>query len=337
MGIQKKRLHHIMNPKKGGNEMIPKHIRVSKEAENSYSFAVGDEIRKSLVAPWKLPILPFSLSKRIYAHRKTISRNPLEKGLSDCLFIFDLEKMRVPDQKTFTNHALNYSDKCIAVGIGSPKTTSRFDHLIPSKKDLNLEAKKWNLMLENLLLGIIRAHKPDKLIFVGKYPYAGLMSVLRRCEPKSGFFWIHVRGEQKIIDERSGKFEKTVGLSHFSQNNEIVQNTIYFDEDPLGEFKQQMKENGITVISKSMHAQYLVLKKDTHDFESMLLRNQTLFVDSKLQPLIQHVPDYLLGNLIFSDSDINETIQSVITYRKSVIRRPIPLSKVETKLDIWLN
>ena len=39
--------------------MIRKYIHVDKEAENSYSFAVGDEIRKALVAPWKLPILPF--------------------------------------------------------------------------------------------------------------------------------------------------------------------------------------------------------------------------------------------------------------------------------------
>ncbi len=37
--------------------MIRKYIHVDKEAENSYSFAVGDEIRKALVAPWKLPIL----------------------------------------------------------------------------------------------------------------------------------------------------------------------------------------------------------------------------------------------------------------------------------------
>ena len=116
--------------------------------------------------------------------------------------------MRVSDQKAFTDHALNYSDKCIGVGIGSPKTQSRFDHLISSRRDLNIEAKEWNSMLENFLLGVIRAHKPKKLVFVGKYPYAGLMSVLRRCEPKSEFFWIHIRGEQKIIDERSDKFEK---------------------------------------------------------------------------------------------------------------------------------
>ena len=45
--------------------MIRKYIHVDKEAENSYSFAVGDEIRKALVAPWKLPILPLSLPKRI--------------------------------------------------------------------------------------------------------------------------------------------------------------------------------------------------------------------------------------------------------------------------------
>jgi hypothetical protein len=207
-----------MNRKKRGSEMIPKYIHVNKEAENSYSFAVGDEIRKSLVAPWKLPLLPFSLPKRIFAHQKIISQLRLEEAIADCLFIFDLEKMRVSDQKAFTDHALNYSNKCIGAGIGSPKTQSRFDHLISSKRDLNIEAREWNSMLENFLLGIIRAHKPKKLVFVGKYPYAGLMSVLRRCEPKSEFFWIHVRSEQKIIDERSSKFKKTILLQKSSEN-----------------------------------------------------------------------------------------------------------------------
>ncbi len=317
--------------------MIRDYVHVDKEAENSYSFAVGDEIRKSLVAPWKLPILPFSLPKRIFSHRKTISHIQQEEPLADCLFIFDLEKMRASDQKAFTDHALNYSDKSIGIGIGSPKTQSRFDHLISSKRDFNIEAKEWNSLLEKLLLGVIRAHKPKKLIFVGKYPYAGLMSVLRKCSPKSKFFWIHVRSEQKIIQERSGKFEKTIALNHFSRNDDIVSNTIYFDEPPSEKFRKQMKQDGITIINKTKHAQYLVLEKSKHDFKSMLIRNQTLFLDSKLQPLIQHLPNYLLGNLIFSDSNIHETIQSVINYRKGIVRKPSPLSTVEAKLDIWLN
>ena len=317
--------------------MIPNYILVDKEAENSYSFAVGDEIRKSLVAPWKLSILPFSLPKRIFTHRKTISQTRLDEALADCLFIFDLEKMRVSDQKAFTDHALNYSDRCIGVGIGSPKTQSRFDHLISSKRDLNIEAKEWNSMLENFLLGVIRAHKPKKLIFVGKYPYAGLMSVLRKCEPKSEFFWIHVRGEQEIINQRSEKFEKTVALHHFSNNDDIVRNTIYFDDPPPEKFREQMKKDGISIIKNTEHAQYLVLTKDEHDFKVMLMRNQTLIIDSKLQPVVQRLPNYLLGNLIYSDSNIFETIQSVINYRKGFIRKPMPLSSVEAKLDIWLN
>ena len=326
-----------MNRKKRGSKMTPDYIHVDKEAENSYSFAVGDEIRKSLIAPWKLPILPFSLPKRIFAHRKTISRLRLEEAIADCLFIFDLEKMRVSDQKAFTDHALNYSDKCIGVGIGSPKTQSRFDHLISSRRDLNIESKEWNSMLENFLLGVIRAHKPKTLIFVGKYPYAGLMSVLRRCQPKSEFFWIHVRGEQKIVDERSGKFEKTTALNHFSRNDDIVRNTIYFDDPPSEKFREQMKKDGITIIKNTEHAQYLVLNKNEHDFKAMLMRNQTLFVDSKLQPMMQHFPNYLLRNLIYSDSNIFETIQSVISFRKGVVRKPMPLSSVEARLDIWLN
>ena len=98
-----------------------------------------------------------------------------------------------------------------------------------------------------------------------------------------------------------------------------------------------MKKDGITIIKNTEHAQYLVLNKNEHDFEAMLMRNQTLFVDSKLQPMMQHFPNYLLGNLIYSDSNIFETIQSVISYRKGIVRKPMPLSSVEARLDIWLN
>ena len=98
-----------------------------------------------------------------------------------------------------------------------------------------------------------------------------------------------------------------------------------------------MKKDGITIIKNPEHAQYLVLKRNEHDFKTMLMKNQTLFVDSKLQPMMQHFPNYLLGNLIYSDSNNFETIQSVISYRKGIVRKPMPLSSVEARLDIWLN
>ena len=80
-------------------------IRIAKEAEDSYSFAVGDEMRRSLMAPWRIPIFPLSMIKRIATHRKILKENREMNSITDCVFIFDLEKMRLSDQKSFTNQA----------------------------------------------------------------------------------------------------------------------------------------------------------------------------------------------------------------------------------------
>lgn len=338
MGIQKKRLHHTMNQKKRGNNMIQKYIYVEKEAESSYSFAVGDEVRKSLVAPWRILTLPFSLPMRIITHRSKIKDTKIKPALTECLFILDLEKMRSSDQKAFTTQAKNYSDKGIAIGIGIPKTETVFDHLISTRKELKLEAKEWNSMLEKFLLGLIRSHRPKKLVFVGKYPYAGLMSVLRKCKPENKFFWIHVRGEQDIVNERSKKFHKTIELSHFSRHDNIVGNTIFFDENPSIDFDSDLKECGISIIKNSEHAQYIVTGKKGPDYNTMLMRNQTVFVNAELQSELGQFPDYLLGNLIFYDPNNKyDTILSVIDYRKNVVNKISPITTVEAKLDIWLN
>ena len=52
-------------------------IRIAKEAEESYSFAVGDEMRRSLMAPWRIPMFPLSMIKRIVTHRKILKENHL--------------------------------------------------------------------------------------------------------------------------------------------------------------------------------------------------------------------------------------------------------------------
>lgn len=74
------------------------------------------------------------------------------------------------------------------------------------------------------------------------------------------------------------------------------------------------------------------------DYNTMLMRNQTVFVNAELQSELGQFPDYLLGNLIFYDPNNKyDTILSVIDYRKNVVNKISPITTVEAKLDIWLN
>tara|TARA_B100000768_G_scaffold138500_1_gene129655 strand:- start:1323 stop:2279 length:957 start_codon:yes stop_codon:yes gene_type:complete len=318
--------------------MEQQHIRVNKEAEDSYSFAVGDELRKSIVSPWRLPLLPVTLTKRVLSHRKAKALNDALPNLVDCIFVYDLEKMRLSDQKSFTNQSLNYSENSIGIGIGNSLIDANFRHSIPTRREMDVEPKEWNTLLENFLLGIIRAYRPQKFVFVGKYPYAGMMSVLRKCQTENGFYWIHVRGDSKTIEQRSEKFTKSKPFSYFTDHDTIVRNTIFFDHETSDNVVKRLKSNGVNIISTPEHAEYLVLQHDGYDCKNLLMRNQTIFILSSAQSSLRHIPDYLLPNLIVCDlKQRNETILSVVTFRKIRRTKKAPLMPVEAKIDLWLN
>lgn len=313
-------------------------VRVAKEAEESYSFAVGDEMRRSLMAPWRIPILPLSMIKRIATHRKILKENREISSITDCVFIFDLEKMRLSDQKSFTNQALSYANNSIGIGIGEPSFPADYKHILPTRRHLNIEPREWNSMLEYFLLGVIRSYRPKKVVFVGKYPYAGIMSVLRKCEPKNGFYWIHVRGDTEVVDERSTKFNLTKALAFFTDQDSIVRNTIFFDYEPPKDLVQNLNKKGIHIIQTKEHAEYMSLVKTNYDFKGMLMKNQTLFLQPEAEKCLGFIPNYLLPNLVVTGPEnISVLIEDVVTFRKGLVGKKSPVMSVEAKLDLWLS
>ena len=318
--------------------MQENHIRVNKEAEHSYSFAFGDELRKSLIAPWKIPILPISLTHRMISHRKNRISSDALPFLKNCIFVYDLEKMRRGDQKSFTNQSLNGSNDNIGIGIGTSMIEADFKHHIPTRKEMNVEPKEWNILLEEFLLGLIRAYRPQKLVFVGKYPYAGLMSVIRKCQTDKGFYWIHVRGDEDVVEQRSEKFAKAESLSFFTGQDTIIRNTVFFDSEVSPKIAMKLKNNGINIISSSEHAEYLNLEKSGYDYRGLLMKNQTIFISPDAQKSLGHVPNYLLPNLVICNSqEREETVSTVIKFRKKMLNKKTPMMTVEAKLDLWLQ
>ncbi|MEC8352943.1 MAG: hypothetical protein VXZ47_01230, partial [Candidatus Thermoplasmatota archaeon] len=139
------------------------YISVENEAENSYSFAFGDEVRQSILAPWKLPFLPLSIPYRFLKLTKKANQNNSNQS-ADILMIYDLEKMRKKDQQAFVKQSMNYSQEIISLGIGQPLVDVSFNHHIRSRSEWDIEPKNWNYAIENLILGLIRAYKPKKLV-----------------------------------------------------------------------------------------------------------------------------------------------------------------------------
>ena len=102
---------------------------------------------------------------------------------------------------------MNYSPKIVSLGIGQPLIDVSFNHHIPSRSEWNIESRNWNYAIEDLILGLIRAHKPRKLIFVGKYPYAGVSEIINHkivenskySNSTDKMYWISVRGDKSTI------------------------------------------------------------------------------------------------------------------------------------------
>jgi hypothetical protein len=320
---------------------LTEYIRVEKEAEESFSFAFGDEIRYSLTAPWMIPLLPFTLPYRLMKLNKRKSNIDAEQS-SDVLMIYDLEKMRKNDQEYFVKQSLQYSQKAITLGIGEPLINVAFNHHLPSRSEWNIEPKKWNLAAENLILGLIRTYKPKKLIFVGKYPYAGILEAIRRCNSTEKMFWISVRGDKSTISERSKRFMKVTDLNHFTETELFIKNTIYFDNDSqsiLEKLKKTIEDNEINVLSNPDNAEYVVLSNSRTDLLKPLLRNQTVMYPKHMEfDEGLKIPNYAMKNLVRIEDGYEDFIfQSMFNFRNTRESKSSFIMSVQSKLDIWLE
>jgi len=316
-------------------------ITIENEAENSFSFAFGDELRRGILSPWLFPLLPINIPRRLLMLRKE-RRCVSDTQNIDCLFVFDLEKMRTKDQKAFVEDALNYTDNIITLGIGKPSIGVVFDHQISSRSERNVEPREWNTSVEKIILGIIRAYRPQKMVFVGKYPYAGIISAMRRCNSRENMHWISVRGDKNTINERSDRFSKVKDLTYFVEHDEIVRNTIYFDDEST-EMKRLLastaQENGINMIKTIEHAEFLFVSNSETDIMKHLLKNQTIIYSSTSRVgLGIEIPSYVVNNLICIEKGHElSTFKRMILYRKGKNNRSNAVMSVQAKLDVWFN
>ena len=317
------------------------YICVEKEAEDSYSFAFGDEIRQSVLAPWKLPFLPILLFYRfLKLKRKINDLNPNQSA--DLLVIYDLEKMRQKEQRAFVKQSMAYSQKIVSLGIGKPLIDVSFNHHLPSRSEWDIEPKKWNYAIEDLILGLIRAHKPKKLIFVGKYPYAGILEAIRKCNSTNKMYWISVRGDKTTIDERSMRFNKVTDINYFTESDLFIKNTISFDEQSesiKGKLTELLEKKSINILSNPNNAEYVVISNPETDILQYLLKNQTVIYDSTTDFVEEAIfPSFVIPNMVRMGPDNHTTMfKDMFNFRNQNTTHQLKITSVQSKIDIWIN
>jgi hypothetical protein len=177
------------------------HLYFKKSVEFSYTFQFADALRDSVIHPWKLPALPLNLWKR---HR--IIQLNKKSGPSDSpfLFIIDYDKFNVADRLQFQPFFNSLQDAEVFI-ISNEHIEEASYHFTPYHST-NKSKIEWNQDLEQLLKVVIAMTKPEKLVFVGQYPYSGIMSILRQIEPNYNTAWIPCHAKDQTLRERSSKF-----------------------------------------------------------------------------------------------------------------------------------
>ena len=177
------------------------YLRIEENPSESISFLIGNVLREILFEPWKFVLLPLTLYRRIRRQRST-KQIILESNI-DILYLIDAETLSNQEVSKFQQILSSRGNDLIA-SIGD--FDSIVDYSIPSRKSNTDTKYQWNNDLENILASIIASRRPKKLIFIGKYPYAGLLSVVRRLESQVFTAWLPIRSQPKTIKERSSRF-----------------------------------------------------------------------------------------------------------------------------------
>lgn len=198
-----------------------------KSIEFSYSFQFADAVRDSIIRPWKLPMLPVEMWKR---HRIIRDNKKYQKSETPFLFIIDYQKFSQADRYQFQSF-FNSLDKAEIFIIGDEQIDGASFHF-PSIRSTNKSKKDWNNDLAQLLTVVITMTKPEKLVFIGQYPYAGLMSILKKIEPKINTAWIAIHAKEQSLTERSGSFGHLLQWPQPNKRSFIHKaNTVYLSND----------------------------------------------------------------------------------------------------------
>jgi hypothetical protein len=221
------------------------YLRIKENPGESISFLIGNTFREVLFKPWKFVLLPLTLYKRIRLQRE--KQCIVLKSNIEILYLVDAESLMAKDLSMFEQTlSCRGNDLIATIGDFGPNV----DYLIPSRKSNADTKNQWNNDLEKTLESIIASRRPKKFIFIGKYPYAGLLSAIRRLESQKFVGWLPVRSQPKAIKERAFRFGSIIEWdSAVEPTIELDLDSIYIDPkspiDLVNNVSQWAKEHGL--------------------------------------------------------------------------------------------
>ena len=183
---------------KGNDAIAEKNVRRLNAIKSSFSFRLGNLLVTSVIRPWKLVILPFTvtgllwdigrerLGKKSMGHDQVLISS---SSTRNCVVLFPTNgvgmghyarmyalamAMRRKDPSLeivffTTNYVLH---PLYAEGITAY-------HLPNRQKFQEMDARTWNSQCEEMLANVFSVHRPSIFIFDGAYPYRGMLNAIK--------------------------------------------------------------------------------------------------------------------------------------------------------------
>jgi len=259
------------------------YLVLNDDPAESFSFLVGDCIRQAFFKPWRILFFPLTLLKLIRLHRK--KENNILVSNIEILFVIDTEMLTDPDL-IFVRKVIGSKSNDLIASIGELELP--VEYLIPSRKSNPSSKSQWNRDFEHLLQSIIISRRPKKMVFIGKYPYAGLLSVVRRLESNANVAWFPMRSKSITIEERASRFGNIIKWSHIAQvKSEYDSNSIHIGSKFTFELKtlieDKAKEKSLTITNPLNTGLHIYSETDIGRIQNTLDRGQIVIYLFKSQ------------------------------------------------------
>ncbi len=183
------------------NIAIRKFKRELRRTRNSASYRIGNTIVQSIIRPWKILFLPFSLillSWRLVSEKMGKVSPPFQEDIFDDGGLKRKSIVLFPTNGVGFGHFTRLLSIAKRINKIDPKIEIIFFTTMPTLHILkeqgiftayhmpgrngykgDIDAKTWNRITEEFLSNVFEIHRPSMFIFDGVYPYRGMLNAIR--------------------------------------------------------------------------------------------------------------------------------------------------------------
>lgn len=176
-------------------------LQVASDPEHSVSFAVGTSLRKAVLKPWLIPLLPITITQSI-RHRKTVDVEPYLAEHE--LIIIDMEMIRQTESQVVMEAIAAQHPSALVMCIGASQTNQDTTPLLPRPRTGRTSG--WSSYIKHEILHTVRTRRPKALFFIGKYPHSGVRQAISSISPNASTAWLAMRTDDDVFRQHAPLF-----------------------------------------------------------------------------------------------------------------------------------